>query len=179
MNTNKIILNLTQHPATPEQVEAGVVDLPADSREEIKGLLTFEEIPTPSEIEARASSIAARIALWYRGRYHTEGKSIPELYGAMIGGAPYLMPELERKIANHFVVPVYAFSRRESSEKVVDGEVVKTSKFVHLGFVKANLDALLKTIWEYNKKMVCYCNWASPPKEAAVGKKMCAYNIDP
>lgn len=142
----KNILNLTQHPATPEQVAAGVVDLPADEREELKELLTFKEIPTPAEIERRAASIAARIDLWYRGLYLPEGDSVPKLYGAMIGGAPYLMPALERAVANYFVVPLYAFSRRESVERVVNGEVVKTSRFVHLGFVESDMDAILKTI---------------------------------
>ncbi len=39
------ILNLTQHPATPEQLEAGVVDLIGESLEHMTALLTFHEIP--------------------------------------------------------------------------------------------------------------------------------------
>ena len=49
----------------------------------------------------------------------------------MIGGAPYLMAELEMALGWVGIIPLYAFSVRVSSEK--DG--VKTSVFRHLGFV--------------------------------------------
>ena len=39
-----MILNLTQHPATPEQVAAGVVDLEGKNLERLKELLTFDSI---------------------------------------------------------------------------------------------------------------------------------------
>ena len=42
--SDAIILNLTQHPATPEQVAAGVVDLIGDDLETLKFLLTFEDM---------------------------------------------------------------------------------------------------------------------------------------
>ena len=46
------IINLTQHLATAEQQEARVVDLPQELREKLKTLLTFEEIPTPAQLQS-------------------------------------------------------------------------------------------------------------------------------
>lgn len=53
-----MILNITQHPATPEQIAAGVVDLPADKRAALCSLLTFDALPTRAAIEEAAESIA-------------------------------------------------------------------------------------------------------------------------
>jgi len=44
------IANLTQHNSTKEQQEAGVVDL-IERQDEIKILLTFDEIPSKKEME--------------------------------------------------------------------------------------------------------------------------------
>ena len=38
----KIIINLTQHAATTEQIAEGVVDLQDDARAELARLLTFD-----------------------------------------------------------------------------------------------------------------------------------------
>lgn len=54
-----MILNLTQHKATPEQAIAGVVDLPDDQQATLHELLTFEVLPTPAELHQRAVAIAA------------------------------------------------------------------------------------------------------------------------
>lgn len=117
------ILNLTQHPATPDQVAAGVVDLPAERREFLVKLLTFEELPSRYEIEEVALHIAALC--------DTEWVTT-----AMIGGAPYLMSALEEALSTIYVKPVYAFSKRESVEELQpDGSVRKATVFKHLGFV--------------------------------------------
>jgi hypothetical protein len=56
---------------------------------------------------------------------------------AMIGGAPYLMSELEQALFERGITPLYAFSKRESVEEVTDsGETVKKTVFKHLGFVE-------------------------------------------
>lgn len=47
------------------------------------------------------------------------------------------MGALERALINEGIKPLYAFSLRESVERVVDGKTVKTTVFHHLGFVKA------------------------------------------
>ena len=117
------ILHLTQHPATPAQREAGVVDLEGEERAELIRLLTFEELPGCREIVSRAMALAALA--------HRHGAT-----HAMLGGALYLMGPLEVALRFAQVVPLYAFSVRESTEeRLADGTVKKTQVFRHLGFV--------------------------------------------
>jgi hypothetical protein len=117
------VLNLTQHQATPDQIMAGVVDLPESDRNILKRMLTFDTLPTAAEIVDRANAIAAM----------AEGHVC-----AMIGGAPYLMSPLERSLRSVGVYPVYAFSTRESVEETApDGSVRKINVFRHAGFISA------------------------------------------
>lgn len=129
-----MILNLTQHTATLEQKEAGVVDLPETHRRDLKILLTFDEIPPRHEIEDRAHDIAL---LAVHNDLGPENGDDPHPAQAMIGGAPFLMTALEDALRDQGVEPVYAFSRRESVEKP-DGKggVIKSAVFRHMGFVK-------------------------------------------
>jgi hypothetical protein len=130
-----MIINLTQHKASPEQLKAGVVDLEVVSREELKWLLTFTELPREGEPEARARAIAdiARRAADEFG----EGEVF-----AMIGGAPYLMAPPEAALAYAGIQPVYAFSVRESVEETLpDGSIKKTAVFHHRGFYVPDLPA--------------------------------------
>jgi len=122
-----MILNLTQHQATVEQLAAGVVDLPTEQRAALCGLLTFDTLPAGEEISEAAEAIAllADDYLPEVGNHH-----------AMIGGAPYLMAPLEIALRQHRISPVYAFSRRESVEQQqADGSVRKVNVFRHAGFV--------------------------------------------
>jgi len=112
-----VIINLTQHQASPAQVSAGVADYTEIDR--LKSLLNFFGVPTQREIEERAQAIAL-LAL------ETGASS------AMIGGAPYLMSALERALNGVGVKPLYAFTQRITTEK----GGVKTSTFAHLGFVE-------------------------------------------
>ena len=119
------IINLTQHLATPEQIDAGVVDLPDLARTALTELLTFEDLPTLTEIDTRAYQIA-------------ELGIASDCAQAMIGGAPYLMRALERALFDVEIIPRYAFSKRVSVDEIQsDGIVVKVNKFKHLGFVGA------------------------------------------
>jgi len=116
------ILNLTQHPATPDQVAAGVVE-PKD-KARVRELLTFNELPTPEELKERVKALTEIVL--------EEGFS-----KAMIGGAPYLMYPLEIRLRTQGILPLYAFSKREIEEiQLPDGSVKKTLVFKHLGFVK-------------------------------------------
>lgn len=119
--TTRFILNLTQHPATPEQVDAGVFE-PAN-KAEVQALLTFDAIPHPRTLHERAlalTEIAIRHNAWE----------------VMIGGAPYLMGDLEIALENAGIKPLYSFSQRVSEEVAQpDGSVVKTNVFKHIGFV--------------------------------------------
>lgn len=117
-----MILNLTQHNATLEQIEAGVTE-PSDKKE-IQDLLTFNKMPTREEILDRASKLC----------------HLAHCYGAdkvLIGGAPYLMGALEDELERTGITPVYSFSERVSVEKTdTDGTVRKTNEFRHVGFVE-------------------------------------------
>lgn len=117
----KKILNLTQHPATPEQIQAGVVE-PAN-KERVKTLLTFDELPSTAELYKRAAELA-RIC-------QQHGTEL-----AMVGGAPFFMRPLHIHLDARGIAPLYAFSKRESvEEKLADGTVKKTAVFKHIGFV--------------------------------------------
>ena len=115
------ILNLTQHYASQDQVEAGVYE-PAD-KGLVQGLLTFNAIPTKDVLMDCAKSLA----------------SVGEMEGAthcMIGGAPFFMSYLEYALILVGITPVYAFSVRESvDQEQADGSVRKVAVFKHMGFV--------------------------------------------
>jgi hypothetical protein len=135
------ILNLTQHAATPDQVEAGIVDLPSTEKAELVKLLTFDTIPSHKEIFDRADQIAD-LALkvleqYFSNKYIGLGAdlSAPNDY-AMIGGAPYLMGPLEKSLETHHINPLYAFSVRDSVDQIQpDGSTKKVAVFRHGGFI--------------------------------------------
>jgi len=125
-----IILNLTQHAATAEQIAAGVCDGGAEFQDLVKSALNFTSLPTRADIEARAETLAT-LAWVFIGC-----GSVQKV--AMIGGAPYLMGALECALIARGITPVYAFSQRESVEEVQpDGSVRKVNVFRHAGFVPA------------------------------------------
>lgn len=139
-----MILNLTQHPATPEQQAQGVVDI-SDPEEHKKLLeaLTFDEIPSMDEMDERAETIGL-IVRHFRSAH-------PECRSVMIGGAPFFDRALHHELVeldfsdeeideeeNVYLQVLYAFSRRESVErKNPDGSVQKINVFRHVGFVPA------------------------------------------
>lgn len=139
------ILNLTQHTATPEQIEAGVVEPTAEERAEIVQFLTFDEQPDRYDIRDRAyelASLARRVFFRVYGAMTPDERELDSQGGtgscAMIGGAPFLMRALEEELARELITPLYAFSTRESVEQVQpDGSVRKTAIFRHQGFIQA------------------------------------------
>jgi hypothetical protein len=130
-----MILNLTQHVATDEQKAQLVVE-PRMTKEKIKKLLTFEEIPTNEEIEARATKLA-EIAVSEASMYAGDTDNVVWITRVMLGGAPFFMGALEKAVRECGFTPVYAFSKRESEEiPQPDGSVRKIAVFRHLGFVE-------------------------------------------
>lgn len=118
------ILNLTQHIATPAQISAGVKDLELEDQKTFQNLLTFNGLPSYEELQFRAAEIT-RFALKYKAKT------------VMIGGAPYLMGALERRLKSRAIQPVYAFTKRISFEYTnSEGAVVKNTHFFHEGFVE-------------------------------------------
>jgi hypothetical protein len=130
-----MILNLTQHNATPEQ-EAQLVVEPRMCKDEIKKLLTFEEIPSKEEIEVRATKLA-RIAVSEASMYAGDTDNEIWITRVMLGGAPFFMGALEKAVRECGFSPVYAFSKRESEDiPQPDGSVKKIQVFRHCGFVE-------------------------------------------
>lgn len=122
-----VIWNATQHLATPEQREQGVVDLPAEAREQLCQLLTFEELPNSMQLRGRSIAVVGLLA--------DAGAKCGDR--VMLGGAPFFMEALSRNCRECALVPVFAFSRRESVEQAqADGTVRKVAVFRHLGFVE-------------------------------------------
>ena len=124
----KIILNVTQHPATKEQEENGVIDAPRKYQEELKSLLTFAEIPSQVDLQVRASKLQIMIL-------KIEQDQDLKFDAVMIGGAPFFMHTLHKSLSKNWKV-VYAFSQRTTiTEKSEDGSVTKVNVFKHVGFV--------------------------------------------
>lgn len=122
-------VNLTQHNTTVSQAQQGVVDLDAEIISEVRKQLTFDEIPTRKEMEIAAKEIT-RLVL-------ASGIKERGVDQAMIGGAPFFMSVLEFALLKIGVVPVYAFSKRESVDVTEeDGSITKRSVFLHVGFVR-------------------------------------------
>lgn len=120
-----MILNLTQHTATADQIAQGVQ---ADSTATIKAAMTFNDMPDHALLVERATAIATEAKEMLNGE--ATGK-------AMIGGAPFFMATLEKALNAVGITPVYAFSVRESVEvNNTDGTVSKQMVFKHLGFVE-------------------------------------------
>ena len=142
-----MILNLTQHLATTEQVKAGVVNV-VDNKK-LSEKLTFNSMPTAQEVNKAAEYLAALAS--YEIFWQIVNKSTEYLCPVenedlihrrrantqvMIGGAPFLMSALEKALKAEGLCPVYAFSQRESVEVILDnGDTRKTAVFRHLGFV--------------------------------------------
>ena len=117
------ILNFTQHAATAEQLDAGVIDLMQHDQAALKSMLNFVGLPTADEIYERAYAIAALAENLFAET-------------VMIGGAPFLMPVLQVELQKRGITVLYAFSERVSVEKEIEGKVIKTNEFKHSGFVE-------------------------------------------
>ena len=125
------VLNLTQDPATPDQVIAGVVEVSPEIRLRVLELLNFVDIPSAKEVRLRAEELADLAVI--------ECDDLTDHYPSgrvMIGGAPFLMYPLAHALVHSGLRPVFAFSKRVSVETAnPDGSVTKTEVFKHEGFV--------------------------------------------
>lgn len=138
----RYIVNLTQHDATPEQIAQGVHNI-AIAKDYLVASLTFDEIPSIETLRKRAKYIAKLVLPSIVTETEEDGslltKSVIEAHEicAMIGGAPFFMPFLERALLERDITPLYAFSKRVSVEETQpDGSVVKKNVFKHEGFVE-------------------------------------------
>ena len=126
-----MVLNLTQHNATTDQVNAGINDLPVDFQTALKGLLTFPTQYTRADLEYRALQIHELVRDFC-------GTSKEVLEGVMIGGMPSFMPVLESVLISKGIKVGYACTERKSVDKEVDNKIIKTAVFVHAGMYWAN-----------------------------------------
>lgn len=124
-----VILNLTQHVATPEQKKVGVIEPTDKEKDRIRELLTFTSVPSHRELWLRAEELV-NIAIAYA-----------RSNAVLIGGAPFLMSYLEARLDINNRKAVYAFSTREVEECLdpTTGAVTKKSVFRHAGFVPSRL----------------------------------------
>jgi hypothetical protein len=116
-----IIINLTQHPASAEQMAEGVID--PQNRGEVIALITFNsfEETEPQKMHERAEKLT-RIA-------KNSGAD-----AAMIGGALYFQSTLENALLAEGIQPCYAFSLRVTEEEILpNGDIKKTQIFKHGG----------------------------------------------
>jgi len=136
------VLNLTQHAPTEEQAHDGVINTVAQTA--VKELLTFNEIPSLSEMEERANKLVDIVVesvtcIWYGPEEPEDALTFFRTTDTkvLIGGAPFFMSTLERVLKLNGITPMYAFSARDSVETVLeDGTVRKVNTFKHLGFVE-------------------------------------------
>jgi hypothetical protein len=126
-----MILNLTQHAATPEQLADGVRDLPDDLRAALVQALTVNDLPTKNEILARCQDVVNIC-------FATEADNAPTT--VMIGGAPWMMAPLAHELREQVGCRcLFAFSKREAVETIgLDGSVKKFSVFRHAGWIEAS-----------------------------------------
>lgn len=116
-----LIFNLTQHEATPAQLADGVVEPSPEVKATIRELITFGEIPLREDMETRAEKLVSLL-----GDYPA----------AMVGGAPYFMPILDKALRAAGKTPLYSFSKRVSEDvPQEDGTVKKVTSFKHAGWV--------------------------------------------
>lgn len=158
-----MILNLTQHAATTEQVAEDVRDYPHETRAKLAQSLTFNARELAGKnpgvvrdnINDRARMLVsdfvlpalmkvARAFLQEGGYECSEIEAINIMrpghitLRVMIGGAPYLMEPLAKELRRVGATPVYALSERISTEMAGEGGAVKkVAVFRHLGFVEA------------------------------------------
>jgi len=125
MNVTNII-NMTQHRATPGQIEDGVIDLTEADYKEVCSLLTLEEVPDDFDLMSISMQLVG-IAAKYCDKYCTTH--------VMVGGQPDLISYFNYELFRRDIQPRSAFSKRTSVEvHNADGSVSKTQIFRHEGW---------------------------------------------
>lgn len=154
------IINLTAHTPTPEQIEAGVVDLPQPLAGQIKSLLdvdvehlcSLNSREQEHLLSERARLIVELLMEWVMEEVTAKIDAVREqrelptreiftllhtypLPPIMIGGHPGLMDHLKAQIRKCGAQWHEAQSQRVSVDlPQPDGTVKKISNFVHVGF---------------------------------------------
>lgn len=98
-----MIINLTQHPATSEQLAVGVIELPEDEQAAVNSLLEFTGLPTADDLDDRAESLAMLAGM---SGLLEDGAPFGALI--MIDGPAFFMSTLERTLIQHGFRPCHA-----------------------------------------------------------------------
>nr|DAX31012.1 MAG TPA: hypothetical protein [Caudoviricetes sp.] len=124
MFANELVINLTQHEPTQDQKEIirNWVELSDAEKASVKKNLTFRPQEVTKYVIMGRAAMLATLAKTKGAKY------------AHIGGAPYLMAHLEDCLKQAGITPLYSLTERVTEEKVIDGEVTKTSVFKCAGF---------------------------------------------
>lgn len=161
-----MIINLTQHSATPEQIAVGVVDV-AD-RAKLWRLLTIQVggengfaalseesqwtwmsntaheiiqafvLPVVAQVTREHFAAMAECAPMDWDDTRALNERIMPTVTAMVGGFPPLMVALVAMLRDNGCNPVVALSERVSQDETQpDGSVRKVNVFVHCGFAAA------------------------------------------
>lgn len=80
----------------------------------------------------------------YDDKYYTNLNEIIDYVFSILNKGDYIIVQgnwgytykLIEEAKKHNIIPLYAFSVRDSSEEIINGEVVKTTKFRHQCFVE-------------------------------------------
>ena len=120
-----MILNLTQHAATPDQIDAGVMEPVPKDKKRIISLLTFESLPSREEVIKVAKALCQII------------QKYSDVTAVMIDGPGYLLTCLDPMIQLSGIPALYAFSIREYRWNLnpKNGVVKEVVYFRHAGFV--------------------------------------------
>lgn len=120
----ELVINLTQHEPTDDQkaIIKNWVDLSDAEKASVKKNLTFRPQEVTKYVIMGRAAMLATLAKTKGAKY------------AHIGGAPYLMAHLEDCLKQAGIIPLYSLTERVTEEKVINGEVTKTSVFKCAGF---------------------------------------------
>lgn len=116
------VYNATRHLCTPEQLAAGIIDLPASLHKKIKAMSTFNPMPTMDMVESVADDVTHLLYM-----HISLIDPFEEDIQIMIGGAPYYTAALADSLAQSGYQARYPFFQR----KYVNSKVV----FLHEGLV--------------------------------------------
>ena len=129
------VINLTQHPFSAEQraefTAAGITDV-IDTTLAVKEIITFSGDISLEVIKAHSKDLKDHLRSF---------KKEHALMYAMVGGAPFFQHAVNKACADLGIVPMAAYSERQSVESVqIDGSVVKQNVFKHKGFISCCID---------------------------------------
>lgn len=97
------MINLTPHPATPELLEAGVIEISSEDRAALCEQLSFANLPSHHELECRAHQILSILISAIEDIDEHVGPNV------MIEGEVYLMIEVAQVMRQAGWRPHYAF----------------------------------------------------------------------